>query len=131
MSHPLRNLWIMERHTDCDHVPVWAGKVAVIACGDCSRVEWFSASGPIDPAEGMAALFGSYDLIGPMDALGAPTSQVLVYQPPSTRKRANLKTMPRRVWLKAGPHLWMSHDGEVLLLAPTSPLVFENLIRPA
>lgn len=113
----------------CDHLPVWVGKVAVTACPDCAEVDWFSSTGPIDPAEGMAALFGSYDLVGPIDALGAPTPQVLVYQPPSSRKRANLDAFPRRVWLKTGPHLWMSHDGAVLLLAPTDRLVFENLCR--
>ena len=77
----------------------------------------------------MAALFGNYELIGWIDALGAPTRQVLAYRPPSKRKRPGLDAFPKRVWLKTGPHLWMSHDGEVLLLAPTSSLVFENLSR--
>ena len=79
----------------------------------------------------MAALFGSYDLIGPMDALGAPAPQVLIYAPPSGRKRRNLDALPERVWLKAGPRLWMSHDGEHLLLATTERLLFENLTRGA
>lgn len=115
----------------CEHKPVWVGRIAVAACEDCGRIDWLSNEGPIDPAEALAALFGSYDLIGPMDALGAPAPQVLAYAPPSGRKRKNLDALPKRVWLKAGPRLWMSHDGEVLLLATTQRLLFENLTRGA
>jgi hypothetical protein len=115
----------------CEHKPVWVGRIAVAACAHCRQVEWLSDSGPIDPAEAIAALFGSYDLVGPLDALGAPTPRVLAYAPPSHRKRKNLEALPKRVWLQAGPRLWMSHDGEVLLLAPTQPMLFENLTRGA
>lgn len=121
----------MDNETWCEHKPVWIGRVAVTACEDCGQVEWLSDQGGIDPAEAMASLFGSYDLVGPMPALGAPAPDVLVYAPPSPRKRRHLDALPRRVWLKAGPHLWMSTDGEVLLLAPTQRLLFENLTRGA
>lgn len=131
LSHPVRMLTAMEYDTWCEHKPVWVGRIAVAACGDCGRVDWLSDQGALDAAEAMAALFGSYDLVGPIDALGAPASEVLVYAPPSARKRRNLDALPRRVWLKAGPHLWMSTDGEVLLLAPTQRLLFENLTRGA
>jgi hypothetical protein len=117
--------------TWCEHKPVWMGRIAVTACADCGRVEWMSSTGPVDPAEAMAALFGSYELMGPLDALGAPSPEVLAYRPPSSRKRANLGAFPPKAWLKVGPHLWMSHDGEVLLLAPTRRLVFDNLMRGA
>jgi hypothetical protein len=120
-------LTVMDENTWCEHKPVWVGRIAVAACDECGRVEWMSDSGALDPTEAMAALFGSYDLAGTMEALGAPSSQVLVYTPPSARKRRNLDALPRRAWLKAGPHLWMSTDGEVLLLAPTQRLMFENL----
>ncbi len=115
----------------CEHKPVWVGRIAVAACENCGRIDWLSNDGPIDPAEAVAALFGSYDLIGPLDALGAPAEQVLVYAPPSGRKRRNLDVLPKRAWLKAGPRLWMSHDGEVLLLATNQRLLFENLTRGA
>ena len=115
----------------CDHRPVWVGRIALSTCADCAKIDWFSDSGPVDPAEAMAALFGSYDLIGTMDALSAPADEVLAYRPPNGRKRRNLDALPKKVWLKAGPHLWMSHDGEVLLLATTQPLMFENLTRGA
>lgn len=115
----------------CEHKPVWVGRIAVTACDECARVDWFSADGPVDPAEALAALFGSYDLIGPLDALGAPAPRVLAYAPPSSRKRRALDALPKRAWLKAGPHLWLSHDGELLLLATTQRLLFENITRGA
>jgi hypothetical protein len=111
----------------CEHKPIWVGRIAVSACEDCGRVDWMSNEGAVDLAEAMAALFGSYDLAGTMEALGAPSAEVLVYTPPTARKRRNLDALPRRTWLKAGPRLWMSTDGEVLLLATTQQLLFENL----
>lgn len=121
----------MDEKPWCEHKPVWVGRVAVTACEDCGRVDWLSSQGPVDPAEAIAALFGTFDLVGSMEALGAPSSEVLVYAPPSQRKRRHLDALPRRAWLKAGPHLWMSTDGEVLLLSTTQPLLFENLTRGA
>ncbi len=118
-----------EQH--CEHKPVWVGDVAVAACADCGRVEWFSNHGPVDSSEAIAALFGSYDLMGPLDAVASPAPYVLAYTPPSARKRKNLDALPRRAWLKAGPELWMSHDGSVLLLATSHRLLFENLTRGA
>jgi hypothetical protein len=115
----------------CEHKPTWVGRIAVAACAECGRVDWFSDEGPVDHAEAMATLFGSYDLMGTMQALGAPSRQVLVYSPPSSRKRRHLDSLPRGAWLKAGPQLWMSTDGEVLLLATTQQLLFENLTRGA
>lgn len=121
----------MDIGNSCEHKPTWVGRVAVTACGDCGRVEWMSREGRVDHAEAMAALFGAYDLIGPIDALGAPSPQVLVYRPPTARKRRHLDVLPTRVWLKAGPHLWMSTDGEHLLLSVTQRLLYENLTRGA
>lgn len=115
----------------CDHKPVWIGHVAVAACARCHRVDWLSESGAIDHSEAMAAVFGSFDLIGSIDALAAPAPQVLAYAPPSKAKRRNLDALPRRTWLKAGPHLWLSHDGELLLLATTRKLLFDNITRGA
>lgn len=115
----------------CEHKPVWVGRIAVAACSDCHRVDWLSDQGPVDHAEAMAALFGSYDLLGPLDALASPAPYVLAYAPPSGRKRKNLDALPERVWLKAGPQLWMSHDGEILLLCTDRQLLFENLTRGA
>ncbi|MFQ5524530.1 MAG: hypothetical protein ACE5F5_13320 [Acidimicrobiia bacterium] len=123
----------MEFNSDqwCEHKPAWVGDIAVAACADCGRVDWFSNEGPVDSAEAMAALFGSYDLMGPLDAVGSPAPYVLAYSPPSSRKRKTLDALPRRAWLKAGPELWVCHDGNVLLLATSHRLLFENLTRGA
>lgn len=121
----------MDRSEWCEHKPVWVGRVAVAACDDCGRIDWFSNQGPVDSSEAIAALFGSYDLAGTMEALGAPSPEVLVYTPPSERKRRHLDALPKHAWLKASPHLWMSTDGQVLLLATTQRLLFENLTRGA
>lgn len=115
----------------CEHKPVWVGHIAVAACADCEQIDWLSDDGPVDPAEAMAAVFGTFDLLGPLDALGAPAPRVLAYAPPTARKRKHLDALPRRIWLKAGPHLWVSHDGEVLLLATTQRLLFENITKGA
>ena len=115
----------------CEHKPVWVGDIAIASCAECERVDWFSNAGPVDPSEAMATLFGTYDLLGPLDALGSPAPQVLAYAPPNSRKQRNLDVLPKYVWLKAGYNLWMSHDGEVLLLATNQPLLFENLTRGA
>lgn len=121
----------MDNNPWCEHKPTWVGRIAVSACEDCGEVTWFSREGPVDHAEALASLFGSFDLVGPMEALGAPSASVLVYRPPTSRKRRHLDAIPRRVWLKAGPQLWMSTDGEVLLLSTTQRLLFENLNRGA
>ena len=110
---------------------MWVGRVAVVACPDCGQVNWLSDSGPVDHAEAMAYLFGSYDLIGHLEALGGPTSSVLAYAAPGPKKRKNLDAFPKHVWLSVGPRLWLSHDGEVLLLATDHQLLIENLIRGA
>lgn len=116
----------MASHT-CDTEPAWVGRIAVTACGSCGEVEWFSRQGPIDHAEALASLFGSFDLVGELDALGAPAPKVLAYAPSAPRKRKALEALPPNVWLRASPDLWLSHDGEVLLLAPTHRLLFDNL----
>jgi hypothetical protein len=115
----------------CEHKPTWVGRVAVAACAECGVVDWLSDSGPVDPSEAMAYLFGSYDLIGHLEVLGGPTRSTLAYAPPSQKKRKNLEALPEKVWLKAGPRLWLSHDGQTLLLATDQPLLIENLTRGA
>ncbi|HLF61791.1 MAG TPA: hypothetical protein VI980_11510 [Acidimicrobiia bacterium] len=119
------------RSARCEHQPTWVGRVAVAACADCGQVDWFSDAGPLDPAEGMAYLFGTYDLVDHLDALAAPAPSVLVYAPPSARKRRNLDVMPKHVWLKVGVNLWLSHDGQRLLLATNQQLLIDNLTRGA
>lgn len=112
-----------------EHVASPVGDLLVAACGECRRVEWKDRSGEIDPSEGMAALFGSFELVGTLDAVGSPAPEVLVYSAPSPRKRKNLAAFPTHVWVKAAPDLWLTHDGVNLLLATNHRLLFENLTR--
>jgi hypothetical protein len=94
-------------------------------------VDWRDSVGEIDPNEGMAALFGNYELVATLDAVGSPAPEVLVYSAPSIRKRRNLLPFPKNSWVKAAPDLWLTHDGENLLLATNHKLLFENLTRGA
>lgn len=132
LSQTLRSLISMSQPTGiCDHNPVWVGRIAVTACADCRRVEWLCEDGPIDHAEAMAAVFGTFDLIGTLDALGAPSAKVLIYAPPNRGLRKHLTILPLHVWLQAGPHLWLSHDGEHLLLSTSNVVLFDNMTRGA
>ena len=114
-----------------DHMSTRIADLEITACGNCRRVEWADDSGEIDPAVGMAALFGNYELIGTYDAVGSPAPEVLIYQAPSVRKRRNLQPFPLNEWVKAAPDLWLTHDGENLLLATNHRLLFQNLTRGA
>ena len=133
MSDPPRSFSIMKPNDSewCEHKPTWVGKIAVAACGECGHVDWFSDTGPVDPAEGLAYLFSSFDLIDHLDALGAPSPTVLAYSAPSARKRKNLNALPANIWLKVAPDLWLSHDHETLLLSTNHELLLDNLTRGA
>lgn len=115
----------------CLHEPVAVAGIEVISCGECGEVGWFRKGQWLDPAEGMAALFGQYDLVARLEALSAPAAEVLLYRPPGGTWRAHLDVFEKNVWLEAAPNLWLSHDGQHLLLAPTDPVHFENLTRGA
>lgn len=115
---------------NCDHELRSWGKTGLVACGECGIVEWFGPGGPLDPAEALAALYGSYDLVGPLPAIGAPAAEVLVYRPHRARRGA-LSILPTEAWLPAGPDLWLATDGQVLLLATPNPVMVENLTQGA
>ncbi len=113
--------------TRCLHRPVAVAGLEVIACAACGTVEWHGAVRALDPVEGMAALFGRFLLVGRLPAVRAPGSEVLMYRAPRRKERANLNAFPANVWLQVDTSLWLSHDGEHLLLVPTTPLLMENL----
>lgn len=115
----------------CQHTPIEVAGLEVVSCDNCVEVAWYRGGEWMDPAEGMAELFGQYDLVGRLEALSAPAPEVLLYRPPNRRWRAHLDAFPKRTWLEAAPDLWLSHDGEHLLLAPTNPVHFENLNQGA
>jgi len=84
----------------------------------------------MDAAEGMAAVFGQFDLVDELDAVWAPSRHILVYRAPGKRQRDHLTVLPKGTWLEVAPDLWASQDGDQhLLLAPTNPLLASNLKR--
>ena len=113
--------------TECRHQPVEVAGIQVIACGPCGTVEWLGANRSLEPAEGIAALFGGFRLVSRLPAVRAPGDEVLMYRAPSRRARTHLRTFPPYVWMKVDTNLWLSHDGEHLLLVPTTPLLLDNL----
>jgi hypothetical protein len=96
---------------------------------DGDRVLFTRRGRLLDPALGMARLFGNFDLVGSLPSVRARGQKVLLYRPPSRRSREHLDAFPRHVWLETQPGLWMAHDGEHLLLVPTDPLLAKNLTR--
>lgn len=115
-------------HT-CQKARAEAAGVTVLACESCGYVDWLAGDDSLDPARALAALFGSFSLVGRMPAIGAPAEVVLAYRASSSHKRRTLDTLPRRVWLSVAPDLWLAHDGETLLLATPHRLLLENLTR--
>jgi hypothetical protein len=77
----------------------------------------------------MAAVFGEYRLIRSLPAIHAPGHEVLMYAAPNRQARSYLGAFPANTWMQADDHLWMSHDGHHLLLAPTNPILLHNLTR--
>lgn len=117
--------------THCVHRPVEVADIQVVACETCGLVEWLGTTRLLDPSEGMAALFGDFRLVGRLAAVRAPGQDALMYRAPSRTARDHLDAFPPHVWLMVDTNLWLSHDGEHLLLVPTTPLLMENLTRRA
>jgi hypothetical protein len=115
--------------THCLHRPVEVADIQVVACERCGLVEWLGTTRLLDPSEGMAALFGDFHLEGRLPAVRAPGQDVLMYRAPNRKAQGRLDAFPAHVWLMVDTHLWLSHDGENLLLVPTTPLLMENLTR--
>ena len=115
----------------CAHQPTGVAGIEVVACAECGKVEWLGRTRALDPAEGMAALFGEFRLVDRLPAVRAPGREVLMYRGPGRTARAYLKAFPPHVWMKVDANLWLSHDGEHLLLVPTTPLLMDNLTRGA
>ncbi|HKZ29689.1 MAG TPA: hypothetical protein VJ482_08630 [Acidimicrobiia bacterium] len=115
----------------CLHRPVKVAGIQVVACDACATVEWLGPTRSLDPTEGMAKLFGNFSLVGRLPAVRAPGQEVLLYRAPGREAWANLDAFPPHVWLQVDANLWLSHDGEHLLLVPTTPLLMDNLTRGA
>ena len=104
-------------------IPVLHGGVAVSSCEPCGVIAFRNR----DSFEGMAALFADYRLVGEVEAVGAPAGEVMAFRPRNAADRSALDTIPPHRWFRANDHLWMCHDGSVLLLAHRFPLVSRML----
>ena len=77
------------------------------------------------PHVALTRLFGGFDLVGALDAIGAPGHQVLMYRPPNRIVAAALRVITPNQWFCADDDLWVCHDGEHLLFAHNSPIATE------
>ncbi|NND83543.1 MAG: hypothetical protein HKN46_00170 [Acidimicrobiia bacterium] len=116
---------------ECRHELQSVGAVSVMACATCASVQFWDDRGPLDRAEGVAQVFGSFSMRTTLPALGAPGPEAMVYDPPNRAGRKVLEVFPAHVWLEAQPGLWMSTDGDHLVLSPSDPTVSHHLGRGA
>lgn len=103
----------------CTHRLVPVGRdIAIAACADCATIEWFRHGESIAAFDGMAAVFGMFDLVATLPAVSAPSREVLLYKAPRGSSRSLLDALPPKTWLEAAPGVAVSHDGRHLLVSP-------------
>lgn len=113
----------------CMHERLRVGNFILDLCPDSSECIWFDGDELLDPAEALAVLFGSFDLRASIPGLDAPGEAVLVYQPDTRRGKYAMRSLPQHRWVQAAPRLWLTHDGERMLMSPVDRLLAENLTR--
>lgn len=113
----------------CRHDRREVGPVDVELCYESSFLEWFDGNERLDPDVGMARVFGHFNLVATLPALGAPGPMALVYGPPTSRERNWMRALPQNEWLHALDGVWISHNGDQLLLSPLDQIMVENLSR--
>lgn len=108
--------------TNCIHTvqPV-TREIEIVACARCGTIEWFRSGAAIEPFDGMADVFGEFDLVATLPGVSAPGREVLLYKAPRGVSRSLLAALPSRTWLEAAPGLAVSHDGRHLLVSPMGP----------
>ena len=97
--------------------------VEIVACARCRSIDWFRDGAPIAAFDGMADVFGAFDLVATLPAVSAPGREVLLYRAPRAASRSLLSALPIRTWLEAAPGVAISHDGRHLLVSPMDPSV--------
>ena len=104
--------------TDSTHRGIRVG-----TCRDCRSVRFCDTTDGGDAWDSMSTVFGDYELVSRVDAVLAPATEVLAYRPRLPADREALRVTPPHRWLRVNGHLWMCHDGNLLLLAHGSPAV--------
>jgi hypothetical protein len=120
---------IVDFPTTCRHDRVDLGSVVVDICPVTSQAEWYDSDELVDPASALATLFGQFDLATAAPGLRSPGTMVLAYRPSGRRGRAAMRALPQGRWIEAAPDLWITHDGESLLMSPTDSVLARNLVR--
>lgn len=103
----------------CTHVitPV-VRDIGIAACGPCGTIEWFRRGRAVPAFDGMAEVFGMFDLVATLPGVSSPGPEVMLYKAPRGASRSLLDALPRRTWLEAAPGVAVSHDGRHLLVSP-------------
>lgn len=103
----------------CTHIVTTVTRdIEIAACGTCGTIDWFRRGEPIAPFDGMAEVFGMFDLVATLPGVSSPGRDVLLYKAPRGASRSLLEALPRRTWLEAAPGIAVSHDGRHLLVSP-------------
>ncbi len=113
----------------CRHARLQFGALVADTCEATGTMAWTDRSGPLDPAEAVARLFGDFDLRSAAPVLHAPGPILVVSTPASRRGRETLSTVPSDRWLQAMPSLWIRSAGSTLLLSPTDGGLTGRLLR--
>lgn len=103
----------------CRHQIQTVEDLAVVVCTTCQTTEWWDSTRLLDATEGVARLFGEFELTGTLEGVGSPSPLVLTYRAPNAAARRSLRVFPINQWIRVHDGLWLSHDGSTLLLAPT------------
>lgn len=105
--------------TTCIHtITAVTRDIEIVACTRCGSIDWYRNGSPIDSFDGMADVFGAFDLVATLPAVSAPGPDVLLYRAPRAASKSLLSALPIRTWLEATPGLAISHDGRHLLVSP-------------
>jgi hypothetical protein len=113
----------------CLHRRIPVGSFTLDLCPTTDEGRWLADGEDVDPAEALAHLFGAFDLVAAVHGVGTPGDSVLLYSPDSRRGRNRMRALPMSTWILAAPSLWLTHDGDHLLMSPEDPLLAENLAR--
>lgn len=73
-----------------------------------------------DRIDQLAEMFGSFELVAVLTAVAAPGLDVLVYRPPSRADLWKLRAFTAHTWTQVDRQLWLTHDGDNLLLSTSN-----------
>ena len=95
------------------------GDLTLTICERCRTASWDRFGQPLDPAIGVELVFGDFEIVSEIDAVGAPAPRVLVASPAPKSRAPTLASgqLPVGVWIEMMDNLWISHRDGVLLLA--------------